>query len=62
MNLIFKVGSLGVLTVVIDNVLNASGKKDIAFLVDLACVIIILALVIVDVSNLFTTLKTMFMF
>jgi len=62
MNLIFKVGSLGVLTVVIDNVLSAAGKKDIAFLVDLVCVIIILALVIVDISNLFTTLKTMFMF
>lgn len=62
MNLIFKVGSLGLLTVVIDNVLNASGKKDIAFLVDLVCVIIILTLVIVDVSNLFTTLKTLFMF
>ena len=62
MNLIFKVGSLGVLTIVINNVLTAAGKKDIAFLVDLVCVIVILTLVVVDIVTLFNTVKTMFMF
>ena len=62
MNLIFKVGSLGVLTLVINNVLSTAGKKDIAFLVDLVCVITILALIITDILSLFNTLKTLFMF
>lgn len=61
MNLIFKVGSLGILTLVINNVLSAAGKKDIAFLVDLVCVITILALVITDIVALFNTVKTLFM-
>lgn len=61
MNLIFKVGSLGVLTLVINNVLTAAGKKDVAFLVDLVCIVTILALVVVDIVTLFNTVKTLFM-
>lgn len=60
MDLILKVGSLGVLTLVINNVLNVAGKKDIAFLVDLVCIITILALVITDIITLFNTLRIMF--
>ena len=61
MNLIFKVGSLGVLTLVINNVLSAAGKKDVAFLVDLVCIITILSLVVIDIVTLFNTVKTLFM-
>ena len=61
MSVIFKVGSLGVLTLVINNVLIAAGKKDIAFLVDLVCIVTILSLVVVDIVTLFNTVKTLFM-
>lgn len=62
MNLIFKVGSLGVLTLVINNILTAAGKKEVAFLVDLVCIVTILSIVVVDIVTLFNTVKTLFMF
>lgn len=62
MNLIFKVGSLGVLTLVINNILTAAGKKEVAFLVDLVCIVTILSLVVLDIVTLFNTVKTLFIF
>ena len=52
---------MGVLIIVIDKVLKASGKDDIAVITNIAGIVIILITVIGLISNLFNTVKTMFM-
>ncbi len=60
-SILFKIGAMGVLLVVIDKVLKASGKDDIAVITNIAGIVIILITVIGLISNLFNTVKTMFM-
>ena len=60
-NILFKIGAMGVLLVVIDKVLKASGKDDIVVITNIAGIVIILITVIGLISNLFNTVKTMFM-
>ena len=60
-NILFKIGAMGVLLVVIDKVLKASGKDDIAVITNIAGIVIILITVIGLISNLYNTVKTMFM-
>lgn len=60
-SILFKIGAMGVLLIVIDKVLKASGKDDVAVIINIAGVVIILITVIGLISNLFNTVKTMFM-
>ena len=60
--ILFKIGAMGILLMVIEKVLEATGKKEIASLANLAGVVIILVTVIGMVANLFDTVKTMFTF
>lgn len=60
-SILFKIGAMGVLLVVIDKVLKASGKDDIAVITNIAGIVIILITVIGLISDLFNTVKTMFM-
>jgi len=60
-SIIFKLGAMGVLLVVIDKVLKASGKDEIAVITNIAGIVIILITVIGLISNLFNTVRTMFM-
>ncbi|EOR20369.1 MULTISPECIES: stage III sporulation protein AC [Clostridium] len=60
-SIIFKIGAMGVLIIVIDKVLKASGKDDIAVITNIAGIVIILITVIGLISNLFNTIRTMFM-
>ena len=59
-SIIFKIGAMGVLIIVIDKVLKASGKDDIAVITNIAGIVIILITVIGLISNLFNTIRTMF--
>lgn len=59
--IIFKIGSMGVLLIVIDKILKASGKDDIAVITNIAGIVIILITVIGLITDLFNTIKTMFM-
>ena len=59
--IIFKIGAMGVLIIVIDKVLKASGKDDIAVITNIAGIVIILITVIGLITDLFNTIKTMFM-
>lgn len=59
--IIFKIGSMGVLIIVIDKVLKASGKDDIAVITNIAGIVIILITVIGLIADLFNTIRTMFM-
>ena len=60
-SIIFKIAAMGVLLIVIDKVLKASGKDDIAVIANIAGIVIILITVIGLISDLFNTVKTMFM-
>lgn len=60
-SIIFKIGAMGVLIIVIDKVLKASGKDDIAVITNIAGIVIILITVIGLIGDLFNTIKTMFM-
>ena len=60
-SIIFKIAAMGVLLIVIDKVLKASGKEDIAVITNIAGIVIILITVIGLISDLFNTVKTMFM-
>lgn len=61
-SILFKIGTMGILLIVLDKVLESGGKKDIAVFANIAGIIIILVTLIGLISNLFNTIRTMFMF
>lgn len=61
-SIIFKIAGAGIVMMVLDKVLEAGGKKDIATITNLVGIIVILLMVISLVSDLFNSIKTMFMF
>lgn len=58
---IFKIAAVGILTAVINQVLKYAGKDEIATFVTLAGLIIVLLMVVNMISELFTTVKNLFM-
>ncbi len=58
--IIFKIAAIGILTAVISQILNHSGKSEIATLATLAGLVIVLVMVLGMVSDLFETIKSMF--
>lgn len=58
--IIFKIAGIGIITAVLNNILEKSDKKEIATLVTLAGLVIVLALVMNMLSGLFDTLKNLF--
>ncbi len=58
--IIFKIAAIGILTAVVNQILNHSGKSEIATLVTLASLIIVLVMVLGMISELFETVKTLF--
>lgn len=61
-SLILKIGAAGILLVVLDKVLKASGKEEVATLANIAGVVLILIMVLSVINRLFDTVKTMFSF
>ena len=62
LSLIFQIAGVGIVLVILDKVLEQSGKKEYATLANLVGVIIILTMIIQLISRLFTSVKTMFLF
>lgn len=60
-SLLFKIGGVGIILVILDKVLTSSGKQDVATITNLTGIIIILTMVIALISNLFDSVRTMFM-
>ncbi|MBA5850620.1 stage III sporulation protein AC [Clostridium sp. cel8] len=61
-SLIFKIAAVGIVVIVINKVLEASGKGEYAVLANLVGVVIVLMMVITVINTLFNTVKTMFQF
>lgn len=59
-DLIFKVAAIGVLVAVLNQVLVRSGREEQAMMTTLVGIVVVLFMVIQLISNLFTTVKTMF--
>ena len=59
-NLIFKIAAVGILVSVISQVLKHSGREEQAFLLSLAGLIIVLFWIVPCISELFTTMETLF--
>lgn len=58
--IIFKIAAIGILTAVVNQVLKYAGKDEIATLTTLASLVIVLLMVVNLISNLFTTIKELF--
>ncbi len=58
--IIFKIAAIGILTAVVAQILQHAGKTEIATLATLAGLVIVLVMVLNMVSDLFTTVKTLF--
>lgn len=59
-DIIFKIAGIGVLIAIINQVLKMAGKDEIATLVTLAGVIMVLFTIVGMISELFSTVKTLF--
>lgn len=60
--IIFKIAGIGILTAVVGQVLKQSGKDEIATFTTLAGLVIVLFMVLDLITDLFSTVKTMFDF
>lgn len=60
-NLIFKIAAVGILVSVISQILKQSGREEQVFLVGLAGVIVVLFWIVPYISQLFETVKDLFM-
>lgn len=58
--ILFKIGAIGILTIVISQLFQHQGKGDLATLTGLAGLVVVLVIVLTMVSDLFTTIKSLF--
>jgi len=58
--IIFKIAGIGILTSVINHILKISGKEEISTFVTLAGIIIVLFSITDMISDLFSTVKSLF--
>lgn len=59
-DVIFKIAGIGIITAIINSILDKTDKKEISTFVNLAGLILVLVIVIDMVSGLFGTLKSIF--
>lgn len=58
--LIFKIAAIGIITSIVNIMLNKAGKDELGVMVSLAGIIIVVLMVIEQISNLFQSVKTLF--
>lgn len=59
-NLIFKIAAIGIIVSVLNTVLVRSGREDQAMLTTLAGVVVVLMMLIPEIGDLFSTVKSLF--
>ena len=57
---IFKIAAIGIIVAVLNQLLVRSGREDQAMLTTLAGVIVVLMMLIPEISELFSTVKSLF--
>ena len=59
-DMIFKIAAVGIIVAVLNQVLIRSGKEEQAMMTTLAGLIVVLMMLIGEISNLFSTVKSVF--
>ncbi len=59
-SIIFKIAGIGLITIVVSQILQHSGKGELATLTNLAGLVMVLAIVMSMIGDLFETIQTMF--
>lgn len=59
-DLLFKIAAIGILVAVFHQVLVRAGREDQAMMTTLTGLVIVLAMVVKEISELFNTVKTLF--
>ena len=59
-DLIFKIAAIGIIVSVLNQVLVRSGREEQGMLLTLAGLIVVLSMVVVQISDLFATVKSVF--
>ena len=59
-SLIFKIAAVGILVTILGQVLKHSGREEHAFLISLACLIVVLSWILPYIYNLFQSIQTLF--
>ncbi len=59
-DLIFRIAAIGILVAVLNQLLVRSGREEQAMMVTLAGLITVLLMMVYEINNLFTTVKTVF--
>lgn len=59
-NFIFKIAAIGIIISVLNTVLVRSGREDQAMLTTLAGIVAVLMMIIPQISELFSTVKSLF--
>ena len=58
--MIFKIAAIGIIVAVLNQLLVRSGREEQAMLTTLAGLIVVLSMLVVEISTLFTTIKSLF--
>lgn len=59
-DMIFKIAAVGIIVAVLNQLLVRSGREEQAMLTTLAGLIVVLSMIVVEISTLFTTIKSLF--
>lgn len=59
-DLIFKIAAIGIIVAVLNQLLVRSGREEQAMLMTLAGLIVVLSMIVVQISELFETVKSVF--
>ena len=59
-DLLFKIAGVGIIVAVLYQILAKAGREDQAMMMTLAGMVIVLTIVISEISDLFTTVRTVF--
>ena len=61
-DLIFKIAAIGILVAVLNQLLVRSGREEQAMMTTLAGLVVVLMMMVQEISDLFTLIKTLFDF
>ncbi len=59
-DLIFKIAAIGIIVAVLNQVLIRSGREEQAMMTTLAGLVVVLAMVVTEISDLFSMVKSIF--
>lgn len=59
-DLIFKIAAIGIVTAIVNQMLNKAGKEELGLMASLVGIIIVVLMVVEKVSYLFNSVKTLF--